>query len=139
MDNAKTITPTDVPDQDDLAGKRVFGLAPCARLRSHGHLSNLFTHLSEGLFDRIQSAFEFLFSPTLSEREPGGLAADIVNLACHFDGTSAKIFRSWVVDQLERDLPGGANSILVSWAGKGRPGAMPSPGWPVHRLHRCGG
>ncbi len=107
MDNAKTITPTDVPDQDDLAGKRAFVLALCARLRSHGHLSNLFTHLSEGQFDRIQSAFEFLFAPTLSEREPGDL--------------------------------GGANSILASWAGKGRPGAMPSAGLPVHRLHRCGG
>lgn len=139
MDNAKTITLTDVPDQDDLAGGRALALALCARLRSHGHLSNLFTHLSEGQFDRIQSAFEFLFSPTLSDQEPVDLSAEIPNLACHFDGTSAKIFRSWLVDQSERELPGGADSILASWADKGRPSAMPRPCLPVHRIHRCDG
>lgn len=114
---------------NDPAG--ALALIICARLRRHGHLSNLFTHISNGRWDKVQGAFEFLFSDSFPKGKYDALTANILDLACRFDGPSAKVFRAWLVEQLENGLPSGAGDIVARWGRASRSGddisALASP------------
>lgn len=77
-----------------------------AAFRNHGHVGNVFTHISGARWDRIGEALSEILNPNADHRKLNPLARNILDLLCANRGVTGRLAKPFFEEMVFRLLPG---------------------------------
>ena len=83
-----------------------------AAFRSHGHICNVMTHISDTQWDQVENALRVILDPRTGWQALNPLAENIVDLLCADRGVTGRIVKPYFKSLLAKMLPSDAVTCI---------------------------